>query len=174
MSLPAGIMGVLELTLLWECWNWLYHGSSGTDFIMRVLELIYSQFQHSHDTMIPLCTTDRSVSETSICQHATFTHRQRAMPPSVFEFAFTSIFRVWNLSVVNETLELKRNLRQRSNAVHSKTHKKLLELTFIQFQHSHDTSRQRHTCVIPETVIQFRCSWWWAKISLETYRAAKE
>jgi hypothetical protein len=29
-------------------------------------------------------------------------------------------------------------------------------------------------CVIPEDVIQFRCSWWWAKISLETCRAAKE
>ena len=27
-----------------------------------------------------------------------------------------------------------------------------------QFQHSHDTSRQRHRCVIPEAVIQFRCS----------------
>ena len=26
------------------------------------------------------------------------------------------------------------------------------------FQHSHDTSRQRHTCVIPEAVIQFKCS----------------
>ena len=25
-------------------------------------------------------------------------------------------------------------------------------------QHSHDTSRQRLTCVIPEAVIQFRCS----------------
>jgi len=23
--------------------------------------------------------------------------------------------------------------------------------------------RQRHTCVIPEAVIKFRCSWWWAK-----------
>jgi hypothetical protein len=34
--------------------------------------------------------------------------------------------------------------------------------------------RQRHTCVIPEAVIQFRCSWWWAKISLETCRVAKE
>jgi len=29
-------------------------------------------------------------------------------------------------------------------------------------------------CVIPEAVIQFRCSCWWAKISLETCRAAKE
>jgi hypothetical protein len=38
----------------------------------------------------------------------------------------------------------------------------------------HDTSRQRHTCVIPEVVIQFRCSWWWAKISLEKCSAAKE
>jgi len=47
----------------------------------------------------------------------------------------------------------------------------VLELVF---QHSHDTSRQRHTCVIPEAVIQFRCSWWWAKISLETCRAPKE
>jgi len=27
-------------------------------------------------------------------------------------------------------------------------------------QHSHDASRQRHMCVIPEAVIQFRCSWW--------------
>jgi len=35
-------------------------------------------------------------------------------------------------------------------------------------------SWQRHTCVIPEAVIEFRCSWWWAKISLETCRAAKE
>jgi hypothetical protein len=26
------------------------------------------------------------------------------------------------------------------------------------FQHSHDTNRQRHTCVIPEAVMQFRCS----------------
>jgi hypothetical protein len=26
------------------------------------------------------------------------------------------------------------------------------------FQHSHDTSQQRHTCVIPEAVIQFGCS----------------
>jgi len=26
------------------------------------------------------------------------------------------------------------------------------------FQHSHDTSRQRHTCVIPAAVILFRCS----------------
>jgi len=26
-----------------------------------------------------------------------------------------------------------------------------------QSQHSHDTSRQRHTCVIPEAVIKFRC-----------------
>jgi len=43
-----------------------------------------------------------------------------------------------------------------------------------EFQHSHDTSRQRHTCVIPEAVIQFRYSWWWAKISLETCRAPKE
>jgi hypothetical protein len=25
-------------------------------------------------------------------------------------------------------------------------------------------------CVIPEAVIQFRCSWWWAKISLKTCR----
>jgi len=33
---------------------------------------------------------------------------------------------------------------------------------------------QRHTCVIPEAVIQFRCSWWWAKITLETCRTAKE
>jgi len=30
------------------------------------------------------------------------------------------------------------------------------------------------TYVIPEAVIQFRSSWWWAKISLETCRAAKE
>jgi hypothetical protein len=44
----------------------------------------------------------------------------------------------------------------------------------LTFQYSHDTSRQRHTCVIPEAVIQFRCSWWWEKISLETYRAAKK
>jgi len=43
-----------------------------------------------------------------------------------------------------------------------------------QFQHSHDTGRQRHTCAIPEAVIQFRCSWWRAKISLETCRAAKK
>jgi len=35
-------------------------------------------------------------------------------------------------------------------------------------------SWQLHTCVIPEAVIQFRCSWWWAKISLETCRTAKE
>jgi hypothetical protein len=28
----------------------------------------------------------------------------------------------------------------------------------VLFQHSHGTSRQRHTCVIPEAVIQFRCS----------------
>jgi hypothetical protein len=42
------------------------------------------------------------------------------------------------------------------------------------FQHSHDTSRQRHTCLIPETVIQFRCSWWWTKILLERCRATKE
>jgi len=41
-------------------------------------------------------------------------------------------------------------------------------------QQSHDTSWQRHTCVIPEAVIQLRCSWWWAKISLEICRAAKE
>jgi len=34
--------------------------------------------------------------------------------------------------------------------------------------------RQRHTCVIPEAVIQCRSSWWWAKISLETCTAAKE
>jgi len=34
--------------------------------------------------------------------------------------------------------------------------------------------RQRLTCVIPEVVIQFRCSWWWAKISLESCTAAKE
>ena len=27
--------------------------------------------------------------------------------------------------------------------------------------------RQRHTCVVPEAVIQFMCSWWWAKISLK-------
>jgi hypothetical protein len=33
---------------------------------------------------------------------------------------------------------------------------------------------QRHTCVIPEAVIQFRFSWWWAKISLETCTALKE
>jgi hypothetical protein len=33
---------------------------------------------------------------------------------------------------------------------------------------------QRHTCVILEAVTQFRCYWWWAKISLETCRAAKE
>ena len=33
----------------------------------------------------------------------------------------------------------------------------------LQCQHSHDTSWQRHTCVILEAVIQFRCSWWWAK-----------
>ena len=33
---------------------------------------------------------------------------------------------------------------------------------------------QQHTCVIPEAVIQFRCSWWWAKISLETCGAVKE
>jgi hypothetical protein len=26
------------------------------------------------------------------------------------------------------------------------------------FQHSHDTNRQRHTFVIPEAVMQFRCS----------------
>jgi hypothetical protein len=42
------------------------------------------------------------------------------------------------------------------------------------FHLSHNTSRQRHTCVIPEAAIQFRCFWWWAKISLETCRAAKE
>jgi hypothetical protein len=41
-------------------------------------------------------------------------------------------------------------------------------------QHSHDTNHPRHTCVIPEAVIQFRCSWWWAKILLETCRAARE
>jgi len=35
-------------------------------------------------------------------------------------------------------------------------------------------SRQRHTYIIPEAVIQFRCSWWWAKISLETCRAVKK
>ena len=35
-------------------------------------------------------------------------------------------------------------------------------------------SWQRHTYVIPEAVIQFRCCWWWAKISLETCRAARE
>jgi len=35
-------------------------------------------------------------------------------------------------------------------------------------------SWQWHTCVIPEAVIQFRYSWWWAKISLETCRTAKE
>jgi hypothetical protein len=29
-------------------------------------------------------------------------------------------------------------------------------------------------CVIPEAVIQFRSSWWWAKISLKTCRAAKD
>jgi len=29
-------------------------------------------------------------------------------------------------------------------------------------------------CLIPEAVIQFRCFWWCAKISLETCRAAKE
>jgi len=39
---------------------------------------------------------------------------------------------------------------------------------------NNDTSRQLYTCVIPEAVIQFRSSWWWAKISLETCRAAKE
>jgi len=33
--------------------------------------------------------------------------------------------------------------------------------------------RQRHTCVIPEAVIQFRCSWWWAKIYLEKCKACK-
>ena len=31
-------------------------------------------------------------------------------------------------------------------------------LALSQFQHSHDNSWQRHTCVIPEAVIQFRCS----------------
>jgi len=30
------------------------------------------------------------------------------------------------------------------------------------------------TCAIPEAVIQFRCPWWWAKISPETCSAAKE
>jgi len=29
-------------------------------------------------------------------------------------------------------------------------------------------------CVIRKVVIQFRCSWWWAKIFLETCRSAKE
>jgi hypothetical protein len=42
------------------------------------------------------------------------------------------------------------------------------------FQQSHDTSQHWHTCVIPEAVIRFKHSWWWEKISLETWRAAKE
>jgi len=50
----------------------------------------------------------------------------------------------------------------------------LLAGIFNQLQHSHETSQQWHTCVIPEAVIQFRCSWWWQKISLKTCRAAKE
>ena len=50
----------------------------------------------------------------------------------------------------------------------------LVSCEFRNSEHPHDTSRQRHTCVITEVVIQFRCSWWWAKISLETCRSAKE
>ena len=38
---------------------------------------------------------------------------------------------------------------------------------------SHDTSLQRHSCVIPEAVIQFRCSWLWIKMSLETCRSSQ-
>jgi len=30
---------------------------------------------------------------------------------------------------------------------------------------------QHHTYIIPEAVIQFRCSWWWAKILLDFYVA---
>jgi len=50
----------------------------------------------------------------------------------------------------------------------------LQHLVFVTPSLPAGTSRQRHTCVIPEAVIQFKCSWWWAKISLETCRAAKE
>jgi len=28
------------------------------------------------------------------------------------------------------------------------------------WKHTHDTSRQRLKCLIPESVIEFRCSWW--------------
>jgi len=46
-------------------------------------------------------------------------------------------------------------------------------LGVLKLHRFHDTSWQRHTCVIPEAVIQFRCSWWWTKISLKTCKAAK-
>jgi hypothetical protein len=136
---------------------WYYSRISLPGGIMGMLELTKSQFQNSHDTMIPLWTTDRSVSEISICQHTTFTHREPC-PHRVSNSLLQKFLECEIYPSSSETLELKHNLRQLSNAVHSKTHQKLLELTFNQFQHSHDTSRQRHTCVIPEAVIQFRCS----------------
>ena len=39
----SGITQVCRCRLVsWECWNWLYYGSAGTDFIMGVLELTLS------------------------------------------------------------------------------------------------------------------------------------
>jgi hypothetical protein len=43
-----------------------------------------------------------------------------------------------------------------------------------QFPLSHDSGRQRQTCLKPEAVITVRRSWWWAIISLETRWAVKE
>jgi hypothetical protein len=47
-------------------------------------------------------------------------------------------------------------------------------MSWNQFQLIHDTSRQRHWCILPDAVKTVKCSWWWEKTSPEICRACYE
>jgi len=84
------------------------------------LHLIKLNDTHSVE---PLWKRNRPVSETSICQHTTFTHREPHPHRDSNSYSQTFLdCEIFPLS--NKILELKHALYQGSNAVHSKTHTK--------------------------------------------------